>query len=72
MILRLTAKLTRKLGMAPLPALPRDQGMNPLLDWHAHLFTVQRQQNILATNTASLYALVIPGRGITTDGSVRL
>jgi len=67
MILRLTAKLARKLGMAPLPALPRDQGMNPLLDWHAHLFTVPRKQYILATNTASLYSLVIPGRGITTE-----
>jgi hypothetical protein len=37
----------------------------PLLDWNAHLFTVQRTQYILATNTASLYSLVMPGQGIT-------
>jgi len=65
MIFRLTAKLTQKIGLDPLPALPYDKGRNPLLDWHAHLFTVQRTQYILATNTASLYSLVMPGRGIT-------
>lgn len=67
MILRLTAKLAQKIGLDPLPALPYDKGMPPLLDWHAHLFTVQRMQYILATNTASLYSLLVPGRGITTD-----
>jgi hypothetical protein len=66
MILRLTAKLAQKIGLDPLPALPYDKGRNPLLDWHAHLFMVQRTQYILATNTASLYSLVMPGRGITT------
>jgi len=65
MIFRLTAKLAQKIGLNPLPALPYDKGMPPLLDWHAHLFTVQRTQYILATNTASLYSLVMPGRGIT-------
>jgi len=63
---RLTAKLARKIGIDPLPALPYDKGRNPLLDWHGHLFTVQRTQYILATNTASLYSLVMPGLGITT------
>ena len=66
MILRLTAKLAQKIGLDSLPALPYDKGGRPLLDWHAHLFTVQRVQYILATNTASLYSLVMPGRGITT------
>ena len=65
MILRLTAKLAQKIGLDSLPALPYDKGGRPLLDWHAHLFTVQRVQYILATNTASLYSLVMPGRGIT-------
>ena len=65
MILRLTAKLAQKIGLDPLPALPYDKGRNPLLDWHAHLFTVQRTHYILATNTASLYSLVMLGRGIT-------
>jgi len=65
MILRITAKLAQKIGLDPLPALPYDRGRNPLLDWHGHLFTVQRTQYILATNTATLYSLVMPGRGIT-------
>jgi hypothetical protein len=67
MIFRLTAKLARKIGLDPLTSLPHDKGMPPLLDWHAHLFTVQRTQYILTTNTASLYSLVMPGRGITMD-----
>jgi hypothetical protein len=65
MIFRLTAKLAQKIGIDPLPAIPCDKGRSPLLDWHAHLFTVQRTQYIMATNTASLYSLVMPGRGIT-------
>ena len=66
MMLRITAKLAQKIRLDSLPALPYDKGGRPLLDWHAHLFTVQRVQYILATNTASLYSLVMPGRGITT------
>jgi len=50
-----------------LPVLPCDKGKDPLRDWNAHLFTVQRTQYILVTNTESLYSLVMPGRGITTD-----
>jgi len=66
MIIRLTVKLAQKIGLDPLPAVPYDKGRNPLLDWHAHLFTVQRTHYILATNSATLYSLVMPGRGITT------
>jgi len=67
MIFRLTAKLAKKIGFDPLPDLPYDKGKDPLLDWNAHLFSVQRTQYILATNSESLYSLVMPGRGITTD-----
>lgn len=67
MIFRLTAKLAKKIGLDPLPVLPCDKGKYPLLDWNAHLFTVQRTQYILVTNTESLYSLIMPGRGITTD-----
>ena len=66
MIFRLTAKLARKIGLDPLPLLSRVKGKDPLLDWSAHLFTVQRTQYILVTNSESLYSLVMPGRGITT------
>jgi len=67
MIFRLTAKLAKKIGLDPLPVLPCDKSKDPLLDWNAHLFTVQRTQYILVTNTESLYSLVMPGRGITTE-----
>jgi hypothetical protein len=67
MIFRLTLKLSKKIGIAPLPALTSDKNKNPLTDWCAHLFTAQRTQYIILTNTASLYSMVMPGRGITDD-----
>lgn len=65
MIFRLTHKLTKKVGLPPLPGLPPDQ--NPFVDWTAHLFTAERVQYIIVTNTASLYSLVMYGRGIAND-----
>jgi hypothetical protein len=67
MILRLTLKLAKKIGIAPLPAIPCDENRNPMLDWCANLFTVQRTQFIIMTNSASLYSLILHGRGITND-----
>jgi len=65
MIFRLTHKLVKKIGLSPLQGLPPDQ--NPFVDWTAHLFTAERVQYIIVTNTASLYSLVMYGRGITDD-----
>jgi len=65
MIFRLTHKLAKKIGLPPLEGLPPDQ--NPFVDWTAHLFTAERVQYIIVTNTASLYSLVMYGRGITDD-----
>ena len=67
MIFRLTLKFAKKLGLGPLPALSYDKNRNPLLDWHAHVFTAQHLQYIILTNTASLYSLVMPGRGVAND-----
>jgi hypothetical protein len=67
MIFRLTSKLAQKIGIAPLPAIPYDDNRNPILDWNANLFTVQRTQYIILTNTASLYSMILLGRGITND-----
>lgn len=67
MIFRLTLKMAKKIGMAPLPIIPYTNIKNPILDWNANLFTVQRIQYILLTNTASLYSMVMPGKGITSD-----
>lgn len=63
MIFRLTQKLARKVGLHPLPGLPPER--NLFVDWTAHLFTIERVQYIIITNTAALYSLVMYGRGIT-------
>jgi len=68
MIFRLTQKLTRKVKLSPLRAMP--DGQNPFIDWTAHLFTAQRAQYIIVVNTASLYSLLIYGRGITDDNDL--
>jgi len=64
MIIRLTQKLAKKLKVAPAAALPRHP--DPFADWAANLFTVQRTQYVLLTNSASLYSAIFYGRGITT------
>jgi len=68
MIFRLTHKLSKKIKLPPLQALPA--GQNPFIDWTAHLFTSERAQYIIVTNTASLYSLIMYGRGITDDNEL--
>ncbi len=62
MIIRMTAKLARKLGVA----LERGHALeaNPFLDWTAQLFTAGRTQYILFANTRSLFSVVIHGAGV--------
>jgi hypothetical protein len=62
MILRLTAKLGKKIGSMPAQSLALDE--NPFADWVGHLFTAQRVQYIILSNTASLYSIIMFGRGI--------
>lgn len=62
MILRLSAKLGTKIGVSPAESLPAHE--NPCLDWSGHLFLANRKQYVLICNTASLYSLVLPGKGI--------
>ncbi len=61
MIFRTTQKLARKIKVVPVTALPPHD--NPLLDWTANLFMVSRWQCIILTNSASLYSVVLPGKG---------
>lgn len=63
MVFRLSAKLAAKLHTEPCPAMPL--ALNPYADWSAHLFTADRTQYILLSNTASLYSTVFYGRGFT-------
>ena len=65
MMFRLTQKIGRKIGVAPTRCLPLDK--NPFVDWCAHLFTAERVQYVIMTNTPSLYSMVMFGRGITDD-----
>ena len=65
MIVRVSAKLGKKIHLSPDRVLPADE--SPFADWSAHLFTADRTQYILISNTASLYSMVMFGRGITDD-----
>jgi hypothetical protein len=65
MIVRLSQKLATKIHEKPTKSLPLDE--NPYADWSGHLFTADRAQYIIVTNTASLYSAVFFGRGITDD-----
>jgi hypothetical protein len=63
MIFRLSQKLAKKLKITALETLPPNS--DPFADWSANLFTVDRAQYVILTNTASLYSVVMFGRGIT-------
>ncbi|PHQ34794.1 DUF6933 domain-containing protein [Rhodopirellula bahusiensis] len=67
MIFRLSQKLATKLKVGKLESLPADE--NPYADWSSHLFIFDRTQYIILMNTASLYACVMHGRGITDDST---
>ncbi len=65
MIFRLTNKLAKKIKVTPERSCPADP--NPYADWTAHLFTADRVQYILISNTDSLYSMVMFGKGISED-----
>ncbi len=65
MIFRLSQKLATKLKADHLNTLPLDE--NPYADWTAHLFTVNRAQYIILSNTKSFYSCVMFGAGITDE-----
>ncbi len=65
MIFRLTQKLGKKIKVSPSLCLAPD--MNPFADWTANIFRVEHVQFIILTNSASLYSVMMPGRGITDD-----
>ncbi len=65
MIFRLTQKLGKKIDVNPSRCLPLDS--NLFVDWSANVFTAQRTQYLLVSNTASLYSVIMYGRGITDD-----
>ena len=64
MILRLSQKLSEKIGEKPRASLPPAE--NLYADWSSHLFTADRTQYVIVTNTAALYSAIFYGRGVTT------
>lgn len=66
MIFRPSQKLNSKIKAGALLAAPLDG--NPYADWSAHLFTVNRTQYVILSNTKSLYSCVMYGAGITMEG----
>ena len=65
MIIRLTAKLAKRLHIPLQQALPSHD--NPYLDWTATLFSADRVQYIMLTNATSLYTVVFYAKGLTSD-----
>lgn len=65
MILRLSQKLNSKIKAGKLGEKPLDD--NHYADWSCHLFTADRTQYVIVTNTKSLYSCVMYGRGVTDD-----
>lgn len=65
MILRLSQKLNAKIRGGTLSERPLDD--DPYVDWSSHLFTADRTQYVIITNTKSLYSTVMYGKGITED-----
>lgn len=65
MTFRLSQKLCSKIKSDALRELLLNE--NPYADWSAHLFTANRVQYIILTNTATLYSCVMFGRGVADD-----
>lgn len=65
MIFRLSQKLCTKIKAGKLSEMP--PGENPYADWSCHLFTADRTQYLILSNTQSLYSCVMYGKGITND-----
>jgi hypothetical protein len=65
MLFRLSLKLQTKLKITSLSAAPLDP--TPYWDWTGHVFTLNRAQYVIVTNTASLYSCMMHGAGLTND-----
>jgi hypothetical protein len=61
MIIRLTQRLAKKIDFSPERCYPVEA--NAYADWSAHLFTAERTQYIIFSNTATLYSMIMYGRG---------
>lgn len=67
MVIHFTNKLREKIDLPEVTERPVATGAH--LRWYSHLFRARRVQYILTTNAASLYSVVMYGRGITDTDS---
>lgn len=65
LLLRPTQALAKKIKVRLTESRPLNE--NRFADWTARLFRVMQVQYVLATNTASLYSVVLPARGLTSE-----
>ena len=65
MIIRLTAKLAKRLHFPLQQALPAHE--NPYLDWTATVFSADRAQYVMLINSKSLFSVVFYAKGLTSD-----
>jgi hypothetical protein len=68
-ILRLSDKLSKRIGIRPIESLP--MSANPFADWSSHVFTAGRSEYILSTNTSTLYSVVFSAQGIKGEAAFR-
>jgi len=68
-ILRLSDKLSRRIGVRPIESLP--MSANPFADWSSHVFPAGRSEYILSTNTSTLYSVVFSARSIKGEAAFR-
>jgi hypothetical protein len=67
MIVRVTGKLAKQVGIDPMDALPLAE--NPLVDWTYRTFSPwENQMYMLITNTASLYSMLAPANDLEAKG----
>ena len=63
MIVRVTRKLARQIGVSSIDAVPLAE--NPFVDWTCRAFSVREGESLmLIMNTASLYSLLAPANGL--------
>jgi hypothetical protein len=65
MILRFTKKAQSKLRLSQLPAMPDSPDLFD--EWYIHVFHCNRHKYFLITNAATLFSVILHGKGIKDD-----
>jgi hypothetical protein len=64
MIIRLSQKMADKIHLTGLQPLPAQRDL--LADWYGHLFVFDRSQYVIVINSATIFTVAFPGKGINT------